>query len=335
MKITKEFFGKSKCGDVFVYTLENEFLSASVLNLGGILQKLVFDGTDIACGFDKPEDYLKSGCYYGALVGRVCNRGYDITIDGVTYPISKNENGVNTLHGGFSGFDKKLWEVEEIENGISLSLLSPDGEEGYPGNLSVRVCYTLEEKTLKIAYEAVSDKDTAVNLTNHSYFNLDGIGGTVLDHKLYIPSYFISECDANHIPTGKHLPCWGTALDFNLAKPIGQDIDKPHPQLTPWGGYDNNYILRKGDGLQMVAFIEGKKLQMEVLSDAPCLQLYTANDEHPEPMKYGAKQRKNRAFCIETQKEPEAVNFAGDFLKAGEIFRTNTWFRLGTVDKEK
>lgn len=334
MKITKRFFSDSAYGKVHAYTLDSGESEATVLDLGGILQKWVYDGKDIVCGFDHADDYLRSSCYYGAIVGRVCNRGYDVNIDGKTFPISKNENGVNTLHGGFSGFDKKIWNVSELpeENALRLSLLSPDGEEGYPGNLNVSVTYRLEGTTLKIEYEAVSDRDTVVNLTNHSYFNLDGIGGTVLEHNLYIPAYFISECDTNHIPTGKHLPCWDGPLDFNAKKPIGKDIAKPHPQLTPWGGYDNNYILRKAGGaLQMVALAEGNDLQMEVLSDAPCLQLYTANDSHEEPMKYGKPQIRNRAFCIETQKEPNAYSFAEDILRAGQVFRTTTWFRLDRV----
>ena len=331
MSVKKFFFSDSKVGPVDGYVLENEQVSLTVLSLGGIIQKYIYRGKDIVCGFDTADEYLASTCYYGALIGRYCNRLKVLTIEGVSYPLTMNEKGKNQLHGGFVGMDKKIWDVEAKDNALVLTCTAKDGEEGFPGNITVKVTYTLKNTDLVLDYEAVSDKDTAVNLTNHSYFNLDGIGGNILDHKAYIPSWFISECDELHIPTGKQIPCWGTALDFNLPKPIGQDIKAEHPQLTPWGGYDNNYILRKSEKLSLAARIEGKEIVLEVLTDQPCLQFYTSNDIPKTPMKYGLPQVHHRAFCVETQQEPNAVNFDGTYLKAGEVFRSRTIFRLSDV----
>ena len=331
MSVKKFFFSESKVGAVDGYVLENEQVSLTVLSLGGIIQKYIYREKDIVCGFDTADEYLESTCYYGALIGRYCNRLKELTIEGVSYPLTMNEKGKNQLHGGFVGMDKKIWDVEAKDNALVLTCTAKDGEEGFPGNITVKVTYTLKGTDLVIDYEAVSDKDTAVNLTNHSYFNLDGIGGNILNHKAYIPSWFISECDELHIPTGKQLPCWGTALDFNLPKPIGQDIKKDHPQLTPWGGYDNNYILRKSEKLSLAARIEAKEIVLEVLTDQPCLQFYTSNDTPKTPMKYGLPQVHHRAFCVETQAEPNAVNFDGKYLKAGEVFNSRTIFRLSDV----
>lgn len=337
MEAEERGFSDRENEKVKFYTLDNGVMSLSVLNLGGIIQKWVYKDRDIVCGFDSADEYLASTCYYGAIIGRCCGRMYDPVIGGKRVILPKNEPN-DTLHGGKRGFDKRIWSVEPIpeQNGLRLSYLSPDGEEGFPGNLRVEVSYLLEESTLTILYDAVSDGDTPVNLTNHSYFNLDGIGSDVLGHELYIPAYYVSECDENHVPTGKHLPCWGTPLDFNAPKRIGKDIGEDDPTLKQWGGYDHNYLLRKADTLQMAALIRGKDLQMEVLTDAPCLQLYTANDSPPEPMKYGFAQQKHRAFCIETQREPNEVNFDGMILRAGMHFRTETRFRLTAVrSKEK
>ncbi len=328
MSVRKFCFGQSKIGQVDGYVLENDQLSVTVLSMGGIIQKLIYNGKDVVCGFDDPDSYLESTCYYGALIGRYCNRLDHLCIEGVDYPITMNEKGTNQLHGGYCGFDKKLWEVEPGEDSLALTCKGEDGEEGFPGNITVKVVYALEGADLCISYEAISDKDTAVNLTNHAYFNLDGIGGNILKHKAYIPSWFISECDEKHIPTGKHLPCWDSPLDFNKPKAIGQDIRADHPQMKPWGGYDNNYILRKSEMLGLAARVEGTENVLEVLTDLPCLQFYTSNDIPKTPMKYGLPQVHHRAFCVETQLEPNSVNFDGTYLKAGETFRTKTIYRF-------
>ncbi len=335
MSVTKFLFSQSRLGAIDGYLLENGQLSVTVLSLGGIIQKFFYHRKDIVCGFDDADSYLDSGCYYGAIIGRCCNRMKQLKIDGKSFSLTQNEKGTNHLHGGAVGFDKKIWNVQTGKDMLLFTHRSQDGEEGYPGTLDVRITYTLHENELRLHYEAVSDRDTAVNLTNHSYFNLNGIGGTVLNHKLYIPAYHISECDELHIPTGRHLPCWGTPLDFNIPKPIGQDIEKPHPQLTPWGGYDNNYILRKSERLSLGARIEGEEIAMEVLTDLPCLQLYTSNDSHKKTMKYGAAQIRHRAFCIETQLEPNSMNFDGNILRMGEHYEATTIFRLSGITAER
>lgn len=334
--IAKAFhFSQSKAGPVEGYVLKNEQISLTVLSLGGIIQKFIYKEKDIVCGFDDADSYLESTNYYGALIGRYCNRLKTLRIGNNEYALTQNENGTNQLHGGFYGFDKKIWNVTPGEDSLKLSLHSEDGEEGFPGNMDITVTYTLKGSELHIFYEAVSDKDTAINLTNHSYFNLDGIGGTVLEHKAYIPAYYISECDELHIPTGKHLPCWDSPLDFNVPKTIGRDINKEHPQLTPWGGYDNNFILRKSEKLSLAARMVGKEIALEVLTDLPCLQLYTSNESPKKPMKYGLPQIRNRAFCVETQFEPNAVNFDGKYLNAGEKFESTTIFRLLPAKEER
>lgn len=330
MPITAFHFSDSRLGPVTGYRLSNDELTVTVLSLGGIVQQILYRGKDLVCGFDSADAYLDSACYYGATVGRCCNRMRSLRIGETEYALSQNENGTNQLHGGFSGFDKKLWQAEIAGNTLSLFYLSPDGEEGYPGNLQVRAIYRLTDSTFSIRYEAVSDRDTAVNLTNHSYFNLDGPGGTVLDHRLFLDAERISVCDDLHIPTGEYLPCHGTPFNFRSAKPIGRDIHASHPQLTPWGGYDNNFLLRKylPNDLSLAARAEGKEIGMEVMTDRTCVQLYTSNDEHDVPMKNGARQIRHRAFCLETQEEPNAVNFGAAYLRAGEPYEATTTFRF-------
>ena len=334
MSITASPFSDSRLGPITGYRLSSDELTVTVLSLGGIVQQILYRGKDLVCGFDNADAYLDSTCYYGAIVGRCCNRMRSLRIGETEYTLSQNENGTNQLHGGFTGFDKKIWqaEISDLSHGdaLTLSSVSPGGEEGYPGNLQVRVTYQVVGSALSIRYEAVSDRDTAVNLTNHSYFNLDGPGGTVLDHRLFLDADRISICDALHIPTGDYLPCEGTPFNFRTAKPIGQDIYASHPQLTPWGGYDNNFLLRKSSpgGFSLAARVEGKEIGMEVLTDRSCVQLYTSNDEHDAPMKNGTPQIRHRAFCLETQDEPNAVNFGAPFLPAGKPYEAATAFRF-------
>lgn len=334
MSVTVFPFSDSRLGPVEGYRLRNGELDVTVLSLGGIVQAIRYRGKDLVCGFDNADAYLDSTCYYGAIVGRCCNRMRSLRIGETEYAISRNENGTNQLHGGFTGFDKKLWtaEIGDSSHGdaISLSYVSSDGEEGYPGNLRVRVTYQVTDSALAIRYEAISGRDTAVNLTNHSYFNLDGPGGTVLEHRLMLNADRISVCDGLHIPTGESLSCEGTPFDFRTAKTIGKDIGRNHPQLTPWGGYDNNFLLCKPEpnAFTLAARAEGKEIGMEVWTDRSCVQLYTSNDEHDVPMRGVGRQIRHRAFCLETQEEPNAVNFGAPYLHAGEAYKAATTFRF-------
>lgn len=340
MSVTAFPFSDSRLGPVEGYRLSNGELSVTVLSLGGIVQQILYRGKELVCGFDHADAYLDSTCYYGAVVGRCCNRMRSLRIGETEYALSQNENGTNQLHGGFTGFDKKLWnaEIGDLSHGdaLSLSCFSPDGEEGYPGNLQVRATYQLAGSALAIRYEAISDRDTAVNLTNHSYFNLDGPGGTILEHRLNLDADRISVCDGLHIPTGEYLPCEGTPFDFRTAKRIGQEIHADHPQLTPWGGYDNNFLLRKPEpnAFSLAARVEGKEVGMEVWTDRSCVQLYTSNDEHDAPMRGVGKQIRHRAFCLETQDEPNAVNFGAPYLRAGESYKAATTFRFYPISNQ-
>ena len=332
MPIRSYLFSESAAGSVRAYELDSGSMSLTVLDLGCIVQKWVFDGRDIVCGFDDADSYLKSGTYYGAMIGRCCNRMHSVLIGGREYPVTPNENGTNHLHGGKAGFDKKIWKVSPFEKdgevGLRMTAFSPDGEEGYPGNLNVAVTYAVRGTQLTISCDAVSDADTAVNLTNHMYFNLNGPGGDILGHSLYSPAWYVSECDELHIPTGKHLPIWGGPLDFNVLKPIEQDIHADSPLLTPWKGYDNNYLLRKDGGMTLAARAEGTDVALEVLTDLPCLQLYTGNYPEDGPMKYGLPQTPYRAFCLETQMEPDFTHIEKTWLPAGEHYRCETIYRL-------
>lgn len=338
MQITSFPFPKNKERTAFIdaYRLENGILSVDVLTQGGIIQSLRYEGVDVVCGFDSMQEYLASGCYYGAIVGRCCNRMQSLRIGEERYNVSLNENGDTHLHGGFEGFDKKLWKASVTKDALELTYRSADGEEGYPGNLDVSIGYSLDGSALRLLFTAQSDRDTAVNLTNHSYFNLNGAGGNILQHTLCIPAKVISVCDEKHIPTGEYISVAGTPFDFTTPKPIGQDIGCAHPQLTPWGGFDNNYMLDKGTAFGRAArivgeHVNGKTIAMEVLTDQPCAQLYTANDSHTPPMKGGTAQIRNRAFCIETQAEPNSFNFGEKTLAAGEFYRSETVFRFDTL----
>ena len=340
MSITPFPFSDSRIGPVTGYRLTGDELTVTVLSLGGIVQQILYRGKDLVCGFDNADAYLDSTCYYGAIIGRCCNRMRSLRIGETAYALTQNENGTNQLHGGFTGFDKKIWTAETDGDALTLSCVAADGEEGYPGNLQVSVTYRVAGNALDIRYAAISDLDTAVNLTNHSYFNLDGPGGTVLDHRLFLDADRISVCDDLHIPTGEYLPCGGTPFDFRTAKSIGRDIHASHPQLTPWGGYDNNFLLRKDapNDFSLAARVEGKEIGMEVFTDRSCVQLYTSNDEHDAPMKNGMPQIRHRAFCLETQEEPNAVNFAtpkgvSPYLPAGEPYKAATTFRFYPISE--
>ncbi|MBP5230227.1 MAG: galactose mutarotase [Clostridia bacterium] len=339
MTVPSFLFSDSELGPVRAFVLDSGQTQITVLNLGCIIQKWIYRGKDIVCGFDSADAYLHSGTYYGAMIGRCCNRMRSARIAGREYPVTPNENGMNHLHGGNRGFDKKIWDVAPFESedgspGLRMTAFSEDGEEGYPGNLRTTVTYLLSGTQLTIACDAVSDADTAVNLTNHAYFNLNGPGGDILDHTLYIPSWYVSECDGLHIPTGKHLPIWGGPLDFNVPKKIGKDIHADSPLLTPYRGYDNNYVLRKSGGMTLAARAEGTDIALEVLTDLPCLQLYTGNYPEDGPMKYGLPQTPYRAFCLETQMEPDFTHVDGTYLRAGEHYRCETVYRLEPLPEE-
>ncbi len=348
--INKDFFGKKPDGsEVFAYTLTNKSgASARILTMGGIIANLYMpdrDGklADVIFGFDSVDDYLNGGGYQGALIGRYGNRigSGRFTLNGVTYQLALNDNGKNHLHGGNVGFNRKLWDAVPFETsdscGLILTLTSPDGEENYPGKLDVKVTYTLTDKNeLKIHYEAESDADTIVNLTNHSYFNLGGYSsGNILDHTLWVDADSITEINGDLIATGKAYPVGGTPFDFRKPEKIGARIEVDDPQIKFGGGYDHNFNLNKGSAFAKAAELYDEKSGrvMSVYTDQPGVQIYTSNMMNGDvKFKGGLSQIPRSAICLETQHAPDSPNhpeFPTTTLRAGEKYDTTTVYAFG------
>lgn len=339
----KKLFGKMPDGtEVYAYTFGNDNIKATVLNLGGIIHKLIVDGKDIVCAYGSVNDILNGSGYHGALIGRYANRIGDgkFTLNGKEYILEKNENGITHLHGGKVGFNFRIFSVTQLVEPdcekLVLSLFSPDGEEGYPGNLDISVTYMIKGNDLSIHYSGESDADTVLNMTNHAYFNLNGYdSGTVLDHTLQILSDRISAVDDKLIPIGE-MKVEGTPFDFNEPKKVGRDIDADDKQLKLGGGYDHNFYICSDESipfddtqLKKCAVLTGDALSMEVYTDAPCVQLYAGNVMNcPIDFKGGVKQVPRNALCLETQYAPDSPNHGEAILKAYEKYSTTTLFRF-------
>ncbi len=318
-------------------------LRCSILTYGGAIRSLVVpdkngNPVDVALGFDTMEDYMSQTCYIGALIGRYGNRiaRGKFTLNGVEYNLAIN-NGPNHLHGGDIGFDKKVWTVEsQTDNQVVLSLVSPNGEEHYPGNLTVIVTYTLTGEGLSIAYHANTDADTLCNLTNHCYFNLSGHdSGPVGDQTISIAAQFYTPTDAGSIPTGEIASVEGTPMDLRTPVAIGAHWDDDFPQLTLAHGYDHNWVLDGQPGqLRHVATAHSPTtgITMEVHTTTPGVQFYTANYLHGCPLgKDGAPYDNRWAFCLETQNFPDAPNhpnFPSAVLHVGETYREETLYKF-------
>ena len=329
---------------VELYVLTAGALSCDVITFGGSLQSLrVPDRTgrpvDVLLGFDTLEPYRTHGKSLGALVGRYANRigGARFTLDGQTCQLAANNNGVNHLHGGLVGFNQRVWTVEEAaEDRLTLSLFSPDGEEGYPGDLTVRVTYALTEEGLTIRYRAECGRSTVCNLTNHAYFNLSGHdSGPVLDQVIQLLADFYTPTDPLSIPTGEIAPVEGTPMDLRTPAPIGARIGEDFPQLLQAGGYDHNWIPNGRPGtLRPIAraFSETTGISMEVLSTLPGVQFYTGNYLDGCPAGKGGAPYANRwGFCLETQFYPDSPNhenFPSCVLRPGEVFDHTAAFRF-------
>lgn len=352
--IRKQSFGKTSSGEpIDLYLLSNKKgMEVSLTNFGATIVSLrVPDGAgksaDVVLGFDTLEGYETGKAYFGATVGRYANRiaGGKFPLDGKTYNLPKN-NGENTLHGGTIGFDKRVWKAREIaEKGgaaVEMSYLSPDGEEGFPANLSVKVVFTLpaDRNELKIDYSATTDKDTVLNLSNHSYFNLAGEGnGDILDHVLTLHAKKFTPVDSALIPTGELREVAGTPMDFTNATAIGKRIGDNYEQLILGKGYDHNWVLAAsggGKGLTLAAEAydtkSGRKL--EVLTTEPGVQFYSGNFLDGSAKGKGGKAYAQRAaFCLETQHFPDSPNhpnFPTTVLKPGAVFSSHTIFRFST-----
>jgi len=348
----KSSYGKTTDGqavDLYVLTNANG-MEVAITNYGATVVSLKVPDrsggfADVVLGFDKFDGYLGNEPYFGAVVGRYGNRiaGGRFTLDGHEYHLAQND-GKNTLHGGLKGFDKRVWSVKDVSKNdapaIQLSYLSKDGEEGYPGNLSATVTYTLTARNeLRIDYAATTDKPTVHNLTNHSYFNLAGEGnGDVLSHLMTIHADRFTPVDATLIPTGELQSVAGTPLDFRAPAAIGARIDADHEQIKLGHGYDHNFVLnRKGGELFLAARIteptSGRV--MEVLTTQPGLQFYTGNFLDGTIHGKGGKVYGRRsAFCMETQHFPDSPNqpkFPSVVLKPGERFTSTTVFRFSTT----
>lgn len=331
---------------VLLYTLKNkQGASVSITNYGGRVVSLLMPDknnrlTDVALGYDSVGAYRKKGePFFGALIGRYGNRiaKGKFKLEGKEYQLQLND-GVNTLHGGTDGFFSKVWEAKQTDaQHLELVYSSKDGEAGYPGKLDVKVIYTLtDDNALKIDYSATTDKTTIVNLTNHTYFNLNGEGNpTILDHELYIDANAYTPVDSTLIPTGKLQPVAGTAFDFTKAKTIGKNIEDKDQQLTFGKGYDHNFALNKHDENKAIATVKSTVtgITMEIYTSEPGLQFYSGNfltgaDKDGK----GVKSYPHRsAICLETQHFPDAPNhpnFASTVLKPGEVYKTTTTYKF-------
>lgn len=324
-------------------TLEKGKLSCRILTYGGAVQSLVVpdrDGNlvDVVLGFDTLEDYRKQDKYIGALIGRYGNRigGASFSLNGAEHPLAAND-GENHLHGGLQGFDKQVWTVEEqTGDSLTLSLQSPDGQEGYPGNLSVRVTYTLAETGLSIAYWAKSDRDTLCNLTNHTYFNLSGHqSGPVAGQYIQLAASNYTPTVPGSIPTGELAPVEGTPMDLREGLPIGQRVDENFAQLTMAGGYDHNWVVDGEAGVlrrAARAWSGETGIVMETWTTQPGVQFYSGNYLDGCPAgKGGAPYAKRWGFCLETQHYPDSPhhpNFPSTVLPAGAEYRQTTEYRF-------
>lgn len=347
MSITRERFGVLSSGRaVDRYTLKNEGgLSVSILNYGGVIQSLLVPSEksffDVVCGYDTLASYEMGDGYQGAVIGRYANRiaGGRFSLEGQDYTLYQND-GENSLHGGKCGFDKKIFDVDAVdgeEPRLVLSCVSPDGEEGYPGTLSLTVTYTLTKQNgLSIAYRAVSDKKTVVNLTNHAYFNLGGFdSGSVLGHELWLDAQSYLPTDAGLIPTGVIHPVGGTPFDFRVKKTLGADFSLKNPDLALAGGYDHCLNFAGGGTFchRATLYCRESGISMEMWTDQPSVQLYTGNflKNAAYPFKGGCAQRPQMAVCLETQKMPDSVHhegFTDVVLKAGEVYEHRTEYRF-------
>lgn len=339
----KEIDGKQTA----LYTLKNKNNAEAVFtNYGGRLVSLLVPGkdgkmVDVVVGFKSIGDYEKSTePYFGATIGRYGNRiaKGKFTLEGKTYSLFTN-NGQNTLHGGKKGYQYVVWDAEQPNaNTLVLHYLSKDGDENFPGNLDVKVTYTLtDDNELKMDYEAKTDKTTVVNLTNHAFFNLNGDGsGEILNHELQIYADEFTPVDSTLIPTGKLEKVAGTPFDFTKATTIGARINDKNEQLTFGKGYDHNYVLNKTKGMGMyhAATVKGDKsgVVMDIYTQEPGLQFYSGNFmQSKNTFKSGAKDDFRTAIALETQHFPDSPNqpaFPSTVLKPGQVYKTSSVYKF-------
>jgi len=349
MAASKKAFGTMPDGTpIDVYTLHNASgMEARIINYGGIVVSLkVPDRTgaigDVVLGFDDLPDYLTNSPFFGALIGRYGNRigGAKFSLDGQTYTLAAN-NGPNTLHGGLKGFDKVVWQARSYDTplgqALELTYVSKDGEEGFPGTLTVKAVYTVTtDNALRVDFTATTDKDTVVNLTHHSYFNLAG-HGDVLSHEVYINSDKFTPVDETLIPTGELRPVAGTPFDFRKPTAIGARINDKDQQMVYGKGYDHNWVLNKKAGAMSLAarvYEPTSGRVLEVSSTEPATQFYTGNFlDGTITGKGGWVYQQRNAFCFEPQHFPDSPNhpaFPTTELKPGETYKNTIVYKFST-----
>ncbi|ADH61401.1 Aldose 1-epimerase [Thermoanaerobacter mathranii subsp. mathranii str. A3] len=349
MEVIQKEWGKIEDKAVISFTLENDKgIKITCLNYGGIITKIITPDNkgnyeNIVIGFDHIEPYFNNTSYFGAIIGRVAGRIKDAMFDlnGKMYILTKNENN-NHLHGGLKGFNRVFWEPEivqrEEEIVIQFSYLSVNGEEGYPGNVEIKVTYSLNnDNEFSISYEAISDQDTIFNITNHTYFNLSGnLKRDILNHVLKIKSDQFLELDEELIPTGVILDVTNTPFDLREGKRIKEGIKSSHPQTkVARGGYDHPFILNThhDEEIMLWDLESGRTLTIE--TDEPGVVVYTGNQLKENDM-YGISLRKYLGICLETQGFPDAIhhsNFPSYVLKRGKKYSSVTKYKFGIINK--
>ncbi len=362
MNIYKSEFGKTSTGEIaHLYTLVNDNgMRVSITDFGGAIVSLLAPDrygrlTDVILGYDSLSDYEQADGYLGALVGRYANRigGASFDVDGAVYDTLYVNDGPNHLHGGKRGFSKVIWDTEAKEGIEAMHLVlkyhSPDGEEGYPGNMDVTVTYTLDnEGALSLHYSAVTDKACPVNLTNHAYFNLGGnASGSILGHELMLDAESYLATDKDLIPTGELVPVDDTPFDFRVPKAIGRDFFSDNADLRLAGGYDHCFNFTDWQSARagtkpllrarVVEPVSGRCMEMH--TNQPCVQFYSANFlcNSCFPLRGGLKQAKQTGFCLETQKMPDSPHHQGEpnytdcVLRPGAVYNYVTIYRFTTI----
>lgn len=337
-------FGNTHSGEsVFLIELDNGVISCKIITYGATIQSLTVpdrngNPVDVVLGYDTLEEYLTHDGYLGATVGRYANRiaKGQFSLNGKTYNLAVN-NGSNHLHGGLQGFSHRVWHIAHSDaHSVTLSLTSDDGEEGYPGMLECSVTFALEGNALHLRYHAITNRDTFCNLTNHSYFNLDGhSAGSVLDQRIQIFADYFTPANEESIPLGTIEPVENTPMDFREPTPIGAHIHEPFSQLLYALGYDHNYVLKEAIGILhpvAAAYAPTTGITMEAETTLPGVHFYTAN-YLPQGRcgKGGCSYNPRQGFCLETQFFPDSPNqpqFPSALLKAGEAYDHCTIFRF-------
>ncbi len=332
---------------VGLYTLKNASgMEVDLTNYGATIVSIRTPDkngvkADVALGYDSVQGYYNGGSFFGCVVGRYANRiaKGKFSLNGKEYSLALN-NGPNSLHGGKLGFNRKVWDAKAEGNSVEFKMLSPDGDEGYPGNLTVTVVYTLTDSNeLKLSYKAETDQATVINLSNHAYFNLAGAGsGDILNHKIQLFSESITPVDTTLIPTGELMKVKGTAFDFTEPRAIGDRINADEPQIKYGGGYDHNYVLKEKANRELVKAAEVTEPNsgrvMTVYTTEPGIQFYSGNFMNGKETGKGAVYGYRHGFCLETQHFPDSPNqptFPSTVLQPGETWESQTVYRFSVV----